>query len=234
MGVDVTIQLEVPWSLLRLDKSMVEPKVVKVDKIVKMKSESNGKRKCEVPSENDVAKKLMKSNLCEALENCHISTTPPLECCLDGMCQNCEFMTLCSMVSNCLIDSRKKLVPSMINYRKNPKNSKSNAKNPFSGPNLASFARIEQPTNTPNPQTSDSDSGSSQDGFIRMLRPKIPKAHKNPQAVPKAQRLKTSFRRRRSMLTSEPAEGRQRLLSEFFRAGMDSTNQRDGSGQEDL
>ena len=88
------------------------------------------------------------------------------------------------------------------NYRKK---SKSDAKNPFSGPNLASFARIDKPTNTSNPRTSVSDSGSSQDEFIRMLRPKIPKSSKNPQAVPKAQRMKTSFRRRRLMLTSEPA-----------------------------
>ena len=75
----------------------------------------NSKRKCE---ESIGIRKFFKIDVCEALEKCELDTIPTPKCCLDESCENCTIDSLSLMVSRCLIDARRKLVPSMIS-RKN-------------------------------------------------------------------------------------------------------------------
>ena len=53
--------------------------------------------------------------LCEILSNLEISA--PVRCCVDGECEVCVMTELGKIVSNCLIDARKKCTPSMLSHR---------------------------------------------------------------------------------------------------------------------
>ena len=93
------------------------------------------------------------------------------------------------------------------------------AKSKENQPKMTSFAQVFKPTNTKKPQTSESDSSSSQDGSSRLKRVSVQKSTKNLPGATKYLRLKPNFRRRRSLMTSEFSIGKQRLLSEFLNSG---------------
>ena len=217
---------------------------------------SNSKRKCE---ESVGIRKFLKVDVCEALERCELDPIPTPKCCIDESCENCTVESLSLMVSRCLIDSRRKLVPSMISRKnrshltphnpfgnvnstldpkygnletKRPPPCEKQAKTAEKQPKIASFAQAFKPTNTEKLLTSGSDSASSQDGKPKLKGVLIRKSTKNLPGATKNLRQKPNSRRRKSLLTSEPSVGKQRLLSEFLSSGLVSTNEKEAG--EDL
>ena len=89
----------------------------------------NPKRKCECG-----IRKYFKVDVCEALEKCVLDPVSTPKCCIDESSENCTFSSLSLMVSKCLIDSRRKLVPSMISLKNK---SHLNPINPFGSLDLA-------------------------------------------------------------------------------------------------
>ena len=75
----------------------------------------SAKRKCEFSSNNAKKLKAVEVELCELLEEVRVDE--PKKCCLYAECETCMVESLCNMVSNCIIDARRKCVPSMISNR---------------------------------------------------------------------------------------------------------------------
>ena len=75
----------------------------------------SAKRKCEFSSNNAKKLKAVEVELCELLEEVRVDE--PKKCCLYAECEMCVVESLCNMVSNCIIDARRKCVPSMISHR---------------------------------------------------------------------------------------------------------------------